>query len=102
MKMGFLKNWMLPACLLACASTDAQTLHLKGSIKGCNTEEMDLYVKATECTTVDGLVKLNAEKSRFEGDVPAASDGFYKLFGKHEGAQLVAPSTCRTPIRHTT
>lgn len=83
------KTWMGAILLMASAAVSAQELRIEGRFKDADAQAMNLYVDGLGDTVA--AVKAEAEGSRFAAEVAAAPGGFYKLYGSHNGVQLMAP-----------
>lgn len=84
-------KWLCVVGVFVCGSLQAQNLRLKGRVEGADVAELALKVKAMEQTEPSAMVDLVPEGKAFRGELAAASDGFYVMYGNNGGRQLVAP-----------
>lgn len=81
-------KWLCIVGVFVCGSLQAQNLRLKGKVEGADVAELALKVKAMEQTEPSAMVDLVPEGKAFRGELAAASDGFYVMYGNNGGPQL--------------
>ena len=89
--MKTLRYWGLLSLCAAAVAVQAQQLQIKGTCPGEDAAELELYARPMSTTAATSPVKLDAEGERFGGAVPQAPDGFYTLYGKRNGGQVIVP-----------
>ncbi len=86
-----LKVQILWICIGLCLPLGAQTLHLSGTLRGEKGKDIQLYMLPMERASSEEVELSVCEGARFSGEVPVASDGFYRLYGTCSGIQWMAP-----------
>ncbi len=88
-----MKRLFISTVILACAlfSASAQKVTIKADVKGANIADLALVVKPMNIDGTGETVKPTVTESAFEAEVDASAEGFYSLYGKRNGGQLVVP-----------
>lgn len=73
------------------SSVKAQVLTVKGAYQNGSVQDLNLMLAPFDDTASSALAKLQGQGIDFEGEVAISKNGFYTLYGGHNGGQLILP-----------
>lgn len=89
--MMYKKIGIVLAGMIACWGASAQTLAIRGTYDAGDVGDLELGISPLGGSGHREGVKVEASGSEFKADVPVSETGFYSLYGRRGGTQLVLP-----------
>lgn len=86
-RKNFLTAFLMPLSL----ASGAQNLEVQGTYAAGNVEELELVMTPTDGGVTTALARVQSDNTTFAAVVEPSSTGFYTLYGKSGGGQLILP-----------